>query len=228
MYPVTYEADYVESRNRLSTLLRLIFAIPVLIVAMLYSIALIVTVPVAWLALVFTGRYPQGLYDFNAKFVRLSGRANAYLYLATDASPPLHGNPDDSYPVRIGFAPPKPEYSRVKALLRWIIGIPVMLLAYVWIIIAEIVALIGWFAIIFTGKLSEGLFKPIKQGLTYQTRASAYLMLLTEDWPPFAEDEGSGSAQAAAAPPPAAPPPATEPAAPAPTEPGPEPEQPPQ
>jgi hypothetical protein len=196
MYPVTFEADYAEKRNRLTTFFRGLVAIPVMIVAAIYAIAIVFTVPIAWLALVFTGRYPQGLYDFNAKFLRLITRGNSFYYLLTDASPPLNGNPDDSYPVRVGIAPPKESCSRAKVFFRGLVGIPVMLLAYVWALIAAVVALIAWFAVLFTGKLSEGLFKPLRQGLTYQARANAYFMLLTEDWPPFSDEESGQAPQA--------------------------------
>jgi hypothetical protein len=81
MYPVTYHADYVEPRNRLSTFLRLIYAIPALIVFTLFSIGAFLASIVAWFAILFTGKYPQGLYDFNAKLVRMAGRVNSYTYL---------------------------------------------------------------------------------------------------------------------------------------------------
>ncbi len=69
-----------------------------------------------------------------------------------------------------------------------------MLLVWVQGLIASVIALIGWFAILFTGRLSEGLFEPLRSALAYQTRANAYFYLLTEDWPPFTlEESGSGS-----------------------------------
>lgn len=190
MYPVTYAAENPgEGRNRLTVAFRLIIAIPWFIVAALYGIGAYILAIVAWFAIVFTGRYPQGLYDFVGKFVRLSGRTTAFTFLLTDEFPPFHGDPDDSYPVRIGTPPPLAEYNRVKTGLRLIIGIPVLLLDYVQALIGEVVALIGWFAILFTGKLSDGLFKPLRSALAYQTRAGAYLLLMTEDYPPFSLEE---------------------------------------
>jgi hypothetical protein len=80
----------------------------------------------------------------------------------------------------------------------------VILLAYVQSLIALVVSIIAWFAIVFTGKLSEGLFDPLLSALAYTTRATAYFALLTEDWPPFTLEESSAGGQAA---PPAPPPP---------------------
>ncbi len=84
------------------------------------------------------------------------------------------------------------SYSRVKALFRFIIGIPVMILAFVQAIILSVVTLIAWFAILFTGKHPEGLFNPARSAMAYLARSSAYFLLITEDWPPFSLEEGSG------------------------------------
>ena len=65
-YPVTFKADYVEKRSRLTTFFRLLLAIPHLIAVFFYGLAAGVVVIVAWFALLFTGRYPQGMYDFVA------------------------------------------------------------------------------------------------------------------------------------------------------------------
>ena len=207
MYPVTYEVDYVgEGRNRLTTFFRSIVSIPWLIVAALYGFAASIAILVAWFALVFTARYPEGLYNFVAGYVRMISRVNAFYYLATDEWPPFGGEEGSSYPVRIGIPAPKQEYSRMKALFRLIVGIPVLLLAYVQSLIALVIAIIAWFAILFTGKLSEGLFDPLRSALAYNARANAYFFLLTEDWPPFSLEESSGAQAAAPPPPPPAPP----------------------
>jgi hypothetical protein len=206
MYPVTYEADFPGGgRNRLTTFFRYIVAIPWLIVVALYGIGAYIAAVIAWFAIVFTGEYPRGLYDFNAKFVRLSARAAAFLDLATDEYPPFNGDPDDSYPVRVGMPEPLPAYDRLKTGLRFIFGIPVYLLGIVQGVIAAVVALIGWFAILFTGQMSDGLFNPLRSALAYQTRASAYWLLLTEDYPPFSLEEGPPQQLPGAQPTPSAP-----------------------
>ena len=214
MYPISYDAEpALEGRNRLTTFFRYIVAIPWLIVAAIYGFVAEIVAFIAWFAIVFTGKYPEGLYNFIAGYVRMISRVNAFYYLATDEWPPFGGEEGSSYPVRIGIPAPKPEYSRMKALFRLIVGIPVLLLAYVQSLIALVIAIIAWFAILFTGKLSQGLFDPLRSALAYNARANAYFFLLTEDWPPFSLEESSG-AQAAAPPPPPPPPP------PAPPDPG--------
>jgi hypothetical protein len=210
MYPIAFALDHEsENRNRLTTFFRSIVSIPWQIVAYLWGIAAGVVTFIAWFALLFTGRYPQGMYDFNAKYLRMATRANGFYLLATDAWPPFHGDPDDAYPLRVGVAPPKAEYSRMKVLFRIIVGIPVFFLALIQGLIAFVIAIVAWFAILFTGRFSEGLYNPLRAALAYNTRASAYFLLMTEDYPPFSYDEaveqpqlasGSGPGIAAPAP----------------------------
>jgi hypothetical protein len=190
MYPIAYAADYEgEGRNRLTTFFRAIVVIPWSIVGAIFLIGAEICAFLAWFAIVFTGRYPQGLYDFNAKALRMVSRFNGFYLLLTDQYPPFNGDPDDSYPVRVGVAEPKPEYSRAKTFFRLIVGIPVFLLAYVQALIGTVVAVIAWFAIVFTGRFPDGLFNPLRSALAYQTRAMAYILLMTEDYPPFSYEE---------------------------------------
>lgn len=208
MYPVSFEADHQEDgRNRLTTFFRSIVTIPWLIVAGLYGFVASIAVFVAWFALVFTGRYPEGIYNFVAGYVRMNSRVNAFYYLLTDEWPPFNGDENPNYPVRIGIPSPKPEYSRLKVAFRLIVGIPVILLSYVQTLIAFVIAIIAWFAILFTGRLSEGLFDPLRSAMAYVTRATAYFALLTEDWPPFSLEQPSSAGARAASPPPPTPPP---------------------
>lgn len=190
MYRIAYALDYQgEDRNRLTTLLRYFVAIPWQIVAGIWGFAAQVVTFIAWFVLLFTGRYPEGMYEFNAKYLRMSSRANAFYYLGTDDWPPFHGDPDDDYPVRIGVAPPKEEYDRIKVLFRLIIGIPVMLLAFVQALIVTVIAIVAWFTILFTGTFPQGMHDAFRSGLAYLTRTTAYFLLITEDWPPFSYDE---------------------------------------
>jgi hypothetical protein len=191
MYPVSYEADAaLEGRNRLTTFFRYIVSIPWLIVIGLYGIVAEIAAVIAWFAIVFTGRYPDGLYNFNVGFLRMASRVNGFNYLLTDEWPPFNGEENPQYPIRVGVAPPLDAYSRLKTGLRLIFGIPVYLLAIVQSLILSVCALIAWFVILFTGRLGEGLFNPMRSASAYLTRAGAYFLLITEDWPPFSLEEG--------------------------------------
>lgn len=193
MYPVSYAAaSDLEDRNRLTTFFRYLVAIPWLIVAALYGFAAQFAALFAWFAIVFTGRYPEGLYNFNVGYLKMLSRVNSFAYLMTDDFPPFGGEDHPAYPIQIGVASPLDTYSRAKTFFRLIIGIPVMLLAYVQSLILMVLAFIAWFAILFTGRFPQGLFEPARSANAYLTRAGAYFLLLTEDWPPFSLESGEG------------------------------------
>jgi hypothetical protein len=89
-YPVSFSvAGFPDSRDRLSVALRLIYAIPQLIVLFFLGIAWAVTVIIAWFAILFTGRYPEGLYAFGVGYLRWSIRVQAYVLLMRDEYPPF-------------------------------------------------------------------------------------------------------------------------------------------
>jgi hypothetical protein len=185
---VTFEMDYVEKRSRLTTFFRLLLAIPHFIVLSFWGIAAGIVVIIAWFALLFTGRYPQGMYDFVAAFLRYSTSVYGYTFLAADVYPPFTGSPDAEYPVRLIIGPPKPEYSRMKVLFRIILAIPPLLITYAMQIVAQVGAILAWFAIVFLGRQPKALQDMIQLGLSYQQRAYAYVLLLTEDWPSFTDE----------------------------------------
>jgi hypothetical protein len=187
-YPVTFEADYVESRNRLTTFFRLILAIPLAIWAALYGIVAYLAVLVAWFAIVITGRYPEGLYDFVADFTRFYTRVLAYTYLLSDPYPSFGGSDDPAYPVRMRFERLE-EYSRPKTFFRVVLAIPILIVRYVMALMLEIGAVAGWFVILVTGKMPRGLFDLMVLANSYTARSDAYLFLLTETYPPFQDEQ---------------------------------------
>ena len=211
MYPVAYSAKYeAEGRNRLTVLFRLIVALPWAIWGALWGFVVSFSVIIAWFAVLFTGRYPQALYDFHASYTRFMARFHGFYSLMTDEWPSFNGEPDDSYPVRLLLPEPKKSYSRVKVFFRIILMIPVMILAWIMGIILELVGFILWIVMIFTAKMPEGLYKPMRAANAYVIKALPFFLLMTEDFPPFWTDEADElpafGADAAPAPPaPAAP-----------------------
>jgi len=188
-YPVTFEVDYVERRNRLTAFFRLLLAIPVAFVLYVFGIVASIAIVIAWFAIVITGRYPKGLYDFVADFNRFVARVTAYVALLTDTYPPFSGSADDSYPVRMRFAGPLERYSRLKTFFRVILAIPILILRYVLNLLLEIGAFAAWVVILVTGKMPRGLFDLMVLVNSYTARSDAYWFLLTETYPPFQDDE---------------------------------------
>jgi hypothetical protein len=188
-YPVTFEADYVERRNRLTAFFRLILVIPLAIVLSLYGIVAYIAIVMAWFVIVITGKFPGGLYDFVAGFLRFTARVTAYGLLLSDPYPPFGGSPDASYPVRMEFAGPLEPYSRVRTLFRIILAIPIVFVRYAMNILLEIGAVGAWIVIVITGKMPRGLFDLMVLANSYTARSDAYLFLLTETYPPFQDEQ---------------------------------------
>lgn len=193
-YPIGYEVDFAEQRSRLTTFFRLIMLIPVLLVGMVYGIAAFFTIIAAWFALLFTGRYPEGLYAFNTGVMRYFARMTAYEFLLTDAYPPFDTGEHPEYPVRMPVAPAKESYSRAKVFFRVILGIPVMLINYALNLLAQVCAFLAWIVIVFTGKQAKGLQDATRLATAYGARGFGYFALLTEDWPPFSTEETAAPA----------------------------------
>lgn len=184
-YPVTYKQQPPERRNRLTVFFRGLLVIPHYIWASLYGIAVCVVVLIAWFAIVFTGRWPRGLYDFTAGYLRFLGRLYAYNYLITDTYPPFDGGEHPEYPVQVIIAPPKERYSRVKTGFRFILAIPIIVIQYAFSLWLLVVSIAIWFVAVFTGRTSPELMEAMRMPMAYYVRSTAYLFLLTEDWPPF-------------------------------------------
>lgn len=190
-YPVLYEVDYVEPRNRLTVFFRLLLVIPHMIVMYLLGIAVLFTVIAAWFAQVLTGRYPEALYAFHANALRWLARVHGYLFLQVDRFPPFDLGEHPEYPVRMAFAGPLPEYSRLKAFFRVIVGIPVMVIAYAMGIVYQVCAIAAWFVVVIIGRMPKGIFDGIELGMAYAIKAAAYFMLLTETYPPFSNENAT-------------------------------------
>lgn len=91
-YPVTLHFELppaTAERDRLTVALRFIVAIPHFIVLFFVICAWWITSMVAWVAILITGRYPEGLYEFGAGALRWLIRVEAYLLLMLDEYPPF-------------------------------------------------------------------------------------------------------------------------------------------
>jgi hypothetical protein len=89
-YPASLEiVDPPGPRDRLTVAFRIIWAIPQLVVLFFVLFAWGLTTIVAWVVILFTGAYPQGLYDFGVGALRWLLRVEAYMLLLVDEYPPF-------------------------------------------------------------------------------------------------------------------------------------------
>lgn len=184
---IVYDATPAVERSRLTVFFRVILAIPLYIVLIFYGIGLVVTVVVAWFALLITGRYPAVLYDFACGVTRFTARVNAYLYLLVDPYPPFDLGEHPEYPVRLHIAPPPAAFSRLKVLFRLILFIPVYIVMYVLGLVQYLIAFLIWVIAVVLGRTPEGLLDVQRFCLSYTARGGAYACLITEEWPPLTQ-----------------------------------------
>ena len=162
--------------------------IPHGIILYILSIVALVLHVIAFVVVLFTGRYPRGIFDIILGYHAWSVRVDAYINLMTDRYPPFALTAND-YPAAIGIEYPE-QVSRLTAALRFFFGI-----LYVGIphgialvglgIVAFVLLIVSAFAILFTGKYPQGFFDFIEGVMRWGLRVSAYLYLLDDHYPPF-------------------------------------------
>ena len=183
-YPARLEVDYPDSLDRLSTLLRLIFAIPILLLVSLMSYAQsnMVVLPTLVMILV-RQKYPRWWFDFNLEYVRFTGRINAYLALLTDRYPST--DEEQSVHIEIDY-PNAAQLNRFLPLVKWLLALPHYIVLAVLVILSTIAEIIAWVAIVATGAYPRPLFNFVLGVQRYSLRVSAYAFLLATDrYPPF-------------------------------------------
>ena len=180
-HPVRLElADHVE-RSRLTVFFRLLLAIPHLIWLALWSLLAFLAVTVAWVAALVTGRVPTALHRFLAAWVRYATHVGAFVLLIGGPFPGFVGAAG-SYPVDVAIDPPERQHRAVTLFRVWLV-IPALLLGGAYTAVVWLVALLGWWAALFTGRMPEGLRNLGAVSLRYTAQANAYLFLLTDHYP---------------------------------------------
>ena len=137
---------------------------------------------IAWFAILFTGRYPEGLRSLAALYLRWRVRAVAYTALLTDEYPAFGDGP---YPTRLDIARPGLPRNRVSVAFRIILAIPHLLALWVLGAAWALTTLIAWFFILVRAQYPQGLYDFGVGVLRWNTRVEAYLLLLHDEYPPF-------------------------------------------
>ncbi|HZO05241.1 MAG TPA: DUF4389 domain-containing protein [Solirubrobacterales bacterium] len=211
MYPISYEADFNPEPNRWTTFFRILLAIPWLVVGIFWAILFVFTHLIAWVAIIVLGRYPQWLYDFNSGVIRYGIRTSSWVVLQTDVWPPFGISDDPAYPIRVNVPPPAERQSRLKALFRPILALPIIVIVAIVDYIFRFIGLAAWLTIVFRGYLPEWLFSTLAHVHSLETRAYGYVAFLTDDYPPVGPERATSAAAPAGdvvPPPPPPPPPA--------------------
>lgn len=147
--------------------------------------AVAVAVMVAWVAILVTGRYPTGLRDLAAYYLRWRVRAVAYMALLRDEYPPFGEGP---YPASVDLPAVEGSRDRLTVGFRIVLALPHLLAVWALGVAWFFVTAVAWFAILFTGRHPEGLYRFGVGVLRWSTRVEAYVLLLRDEYPPFSLD----------------------------------------
>lgn len=188
-YPVEVRFSEDSPGSRLSVFFRFLMAIPVLIVQSILSYAYGLTSFLAWFAILFTGRYPRGLYTFGENYLRMSADVSGYVLLLTDKYPPFYGSGQaaDGYPVQLRIAYPE-HSSRLLIFFRWLLAIPHFILLGVAVTVGFVLAFVAWVVVLITGQLPGGFRRFFEWLIRYTYRVNGYVYMMTDAYPPFSFD----------------------------------------
>jgi hypothetical protein len=184
-YPVQVDAQRQDEYHRFLPLVKWFLAIPHYVVLLFLIIGVLFAKIYAFFAVIITGRYPEGVFNFVTGVFRWAWNVTAYVYLLTDKYPPFSLEPDAGYPAQIEIAYPADGVDRWRPLVHWLLVIPYAIVAGVLTYLAAIVAFIGVFVILFTKQLPEGMFKLILNPYRWQFRGGAYALFMVTKYPPF-------------------------------------------
>lgn len=179
--PIRLHVEEPLRRSRLTVFFRLLLALPHLVWLTLWSIAAALVALVNWVATLITAQSPGWAHRFLAAFVRYHTHVYAYLYVVSNPFPGFVGAAG-SYPLEVQIEPPRRQ-NRWIVLFRVVLAIPAMLLSAAWGSLLFVVALLGWFASLFTAQMPRGLRNLGAQALRYLAQFSGYLLILTDRYP---------------------------------------------
>jgi hypothetical protein len=209
---VRVEGELDPSLSRWQWLFKWLLAIPHFVVLAFLWVAFFLLTVVAFFAILFTGRYPKSIFEFNVGVMRWSWRVAYYSYgvNGTDQYPPFTLG-DADYPAHFDVAYPE-KLSRGLVLVKWwLLAIPHLLIVglftsgLVWWTteigsgnnaaeagtgLIAILVLIAVVILLFTGRYPQGLYDLVMGLNRWVLRVGAYVSLMRDEYPPFRLDTG--------------------------------------
>ena len=220
-YPVRIEGHLDPNLSPWRWLVKWFLAIPHLMALAFLWVAFALLTVVAGFAIVFTGRYPRGIFDFNVGVLRWTWRVTYYAFgvLGTDRYPPFSLQDEPEYPARLDVEYPE-QLSRGLVLVKWwLLAIPHYLIvgvftggAVTWAMdvggpdgarlvvgggLIGVLVLVAGGALLFTRGYPRALYDFVMGLQRWVYRVGAYAALMTDEYPPFRLDPGGSEPRGA-------------------------------
>jgi hypothetical protein len=214
VYPVAVRGELDPDVSRWIWIFKWLLVIPHAIVLFFLWIAFFVLTVVAFFAILFTGRYPRDVFEFNVGVIRWTWRVFFYSYgaLGTDRYPPFTLDSVPDYPATVEIAYPEEPLSRKLVLFKWwLLAIPQYVIVgifagggmWIWGWTPDVWFPVGWnggligvvvliagFSLLFFARYPAGLFDFVVGLNRWVLRVLAYAALMTDRYPPFRLDQG--------------------------------------
>lgn len=199
--PVVLKGELSEPLAPGLWLVKWLLAIPHYVILVFLWIAAAVVTVIAFFAVLFTGRYPRSLFDFNVGVLRWTWRVGFYSYaaLGTDRYPPFSLEPVADYPADLTIEYPQ-KLANWMVLVKWFLAVPHYLVlaplagwgfharggqdvafgGVLWLLV-----LFAAVVLLFTGRYPKDMFRLVMGINRWIYRVLAYVGLMTDRYPPF-------------------------------------------
>lgn len=146
----------------------------------------------AGIAILFTGRYPRPLFDFNVGVLRWSWRVMNYRFPmnTTDKYPPFTLKPQADYPGDLEVDYPE-QLSRGAVLVKWwLLALPQIIMCWAMEAPLQVLCVISAVRLLARGTVSQGMFDLLMGIVRWRYRVAVYVSLMSDEYPPFRMDLG--------------------------------------